>query len=213
MNCSNCQNELLRDARFCPNCGSPALHDAEAHSAGAPESAKSRNPVLPILIAIFLVAVGASGIYFFQQNAQANLEAAAEEEYNSRSLQVDSFFRAAATGCFVLNSIGIDFDQTYLSIDARGEDDSTGANYTDIACVIYAAEIPDGVVSRIDQTTSLQGLLEDSWPVLDGLAEVEANWSYHPSSGLNMSMKITSDYQAPFDFETHYEWVRDSLSD
>lgn len=89
---------------------------------------------------------------------------------------------AAVDACGVDSDPSFDLgDEGYtLSIDGKGEDDSRGADLTDIACVLNALNVSDAVVGRIDNTRALDGTLEGDW---DGFT---ATWSYHPDSGLSM---------------------------
>lgn len=67
-----------------------------------------------------------------------------------------------------------------LSIDGKGEDDASGAEITDIACVLSALDVSDAVISRLDSTRALDGRQEGSW---EGYT---ATWGYHPDSGLDL---------------------------
>ena len=72
-----------------------------------------------------------------------------------------------------------------LSIDGEGEEDS-GADLSDIACVLFELEVSDAVVGRIDNTRALDGTQEGSWD------NFFATWSYHPDSGLSMIIEERS---------------------
>jgi len=67
-----------------------------------------------------------------------------------------------------------------LSIDSKGENDASGADITDIVCVLVALDVSDAVISRLDSTRALDGRQQGSW---DGYA---ATWGYHPNSGLDL---------------------------
>ena len=73
------------------------------------------------------------------------------------------------------------------SIIVDGPSDSTNTNtfYPDLAALLAALDVPSFVVDQIDSTTSLQGLREASW---DG---IEAQWSYHPDNGIDMTLVDT----------------------
>ncbi len=89
---------------------------------------------------------------------------------------------AAVDECGVDSDPSFDLgDEGYtLSIDGKGDEDSLGADLTDIACVLNALDVSDAVIGRIDNTRALDGTLEGDW---DGFT---ATWSYHPDSGLSM---------------------------
>lgn len=71
-----------------------------------------------------------------------------------------------------------------LTIDTKGEKDSTGADFSDAACILKGLHIPDSVVSQMDATTAMQGRQSAAWE------NIEASWSYHPNSGMNLILKI-----------------------
>jgi len=72
-----------------------------------------------------------------------------------------------------------------LVIDVAGEDDfpQLEANYDDALCVLSALEIPDATLNLVQTTRALDGRQQDSW------ADLDATWSYHPDTGLNMTLQ------------------------
>lgn len=215
MHCLTCGAKLETGPRFCPECGFPQMELESQARLDQQEQIKRKGAIGRWLVVgvTFLLVSGAVGVFLFQQRAQeeaqAQLESAAEEAFASYAIEVDDYFGRRATGCVSLfSNEGIEFDAVYLTIDAKGNGDSNGARDEALDCIL-GRTVPAGVLNRISQTTALQGLLEDNWEVLEGKAEVEAKWSYHPANGLNMSMKIVSKYQAAFDFEEHYKLVVD----
>jgi len=169
--------------------------------------------------------------------AQAATEFAAEAEFNRRSIEVDNYFKEAIEVCrnSIINNISLRitsqspqeyletnfiFSSDSLLIEGRGDDDldsrfvyryKKGATVDDISCVLFAIEVPINVIGLLSATTSLQGIVDESWNALDGNAEIFAKWTYHPDPGLNFSIKIKSVYQESFDFETHYKLVQSAL--
>ncbi|GAA2197084.1 hypothetical protein [Sinomonas flava] len=73
-----------------------------------------------------------------------------------------------------------------LTIRSKGKEDP-GANMTDVACVLRALEVPDSVVSKMDSTRALDGRQSGRWKNL------EASWTYHPDSGMNLLLEVTHD--------------------
>ena len=69
-----------------------------------------------------------------------------------------------------------------LIFDTKGKDDGKGHDMTDVACVLRLLLIPQAVVSHIDTTRALDGQQTDEW---EGIS---ARWSYHPDSGLHLTL-------------------------
>jgi hypothetical protein len=69
-----------------------------------------------------------------------------------------------------------------LIIDMMGEEDYVGASYSDVSCVVNDTDLamPDYIVSAIETTRALDGRQSGDW---EGF---EAQWSYHPDSGLDL---------------------------
>jgi hypothetical protein len=131
-----------------------------------------------------------------------------EKAFSSRSEAVSDFFPEIARICGVGTTSGFSVDEKRMSMDGKGAEDVRGASFEDIACALFATDIPDAVVSQIDNTSSLQGVREASWEVLDGDAEIFSKWSYHPDSGLNLSLELDSVYQDDYFKEDHERLVR-----
>lgn len=77
----------------------------------------------------------------------------------------------------------LDDDGKGLFVDGAG-DKSVGLVISDLACVIKNVEVPDSVISRMDNTTALMGQQEATF---DGIT---LRWSYHPNNGLDMSFEM-----------------------
>lgn len=224
-----CGNEEV-DGTFCSNCGkslvhlggkdqatsledeSPRTRDTSpelinASSQGSkPKSRKAALFAIPVVL-----VVGIGGFLVLQQQAQAQLEADAQAMFSARKSAVDSLFRLSATTCGAGNSFGVDYDKKYMTLDTVGEEDWLGADITEVACILYATDIPDTVVTRVDNTSALQGVVSGNWETLEGWATIYADWTYHPNSGLVMSLEIRSVYQETFDFEKHYPLMKSDL--
>jgi hypothetical protein len=73
-----------------------------------------------------------------------------------------------------------------LVIDTLGEEDYDGysqAKYSDAECVLKALEIPDATKNLVETTRALDGRQDAEWKNL------VATWSYHPDTGLNMTLQ------------------------
>lgn len=227
-NCE-CGNEDL-DGAFCSNCGKSLVHLSSNDKTLSDETAKlgeqSTASGLTVLaneaskaksrkaglVAIPVAAIlGIGGFLILQQQAQAQLETDAQTMFNVRKLAVDSLFRRTATNCGAGNSFGVEYDKKYMTLDTAGDDDWLGADTVDVACILYATDIPDTVVARVDNTSALQGVVSGNWETLDGWGTIYADWTYHPDTGLVMGLEIRSVYQETFDFEKHYPLLKADL--
>jgi hypothetical protein len=84
----------------------------------------------------------------------------------------------AATECGLANKFYAelgDENQT-ISIDAQG-DESGGASYAEVQCILQALAVPQSVLSHFEQTTAMDGRQIEEW---DGIT---LSWSYHPDRG------------------------------
>lgn len=74
-----------------------------------------------------------------------------------------------------------------LIIDTAGDDDTPqlDAKYQDALCVLEALDVPDATLNLIQTTRALDGRQDGTW------GDVDATWSYHPDSGLNMTLQTT----------------------
>lgn len=87
----------------------------------------------------------------------------------------------AVEACDIAYTPGITLgdEGTSITFDMRGEDETSGADYVEIACLFAELDIPSAVTSHIDQTTSMDGRQTETW---DNLT---VSWSYHPDRGLD----------------------------
>lgn len=70
-----------------------------------------------------------------------------------------------------------------LTLEADGEADGLGSDtIEDVSCVLDAISAPDYVRQNINSTRALDGQQEDSW------AGVRARWTYHPDTGLQITL-------------------------
>ncbi|MFF1875631.1 hypothetical protein [Kitasatospora herbaricolor] len=66
-----------------------------------------------------------------------------------------------------------------LTVNGQGNDDYSGLQIDDEACILDALKAPSAVVSHVDQTTSMDGRQTETW------GDVTMAWSYHPDRGLD----------------------------
>ncbi|MET4061749.1 hypothetical protein ABIB35_003326 [Arthrobacter sp. UYP6] len=92
---------------------------------------------------------------------------------------------AAAETCSVSDTFGVDMGDNGQSISMSSEgEDSAGAEYADITCVLAELEVPDSVETRIGTTRALDGRQSAEWDTF------AASWGYHPDSGLNIVVEV-----------------------
>lgn len=87
--------------------------------------------------------------------------------------------RDAVEECGPATGISFDEEGGSISFDVKGEDEASGASIGDVACLLKQFEVPDRIVSHMDQTTSLDGRQTETW------GQYEVQWSYHPSRGMD----------------------------
>lgn len=93
----------------------------------------------------------------------------------------------AAETCNVTETAGIEIGDNGQSISMSSEgEESAGADYSDIDCVLAELKVPDSVDTRIGTTRALDGRQSADWD------EFAASWGYHPDSGLNIVIEITN---------------------
>ncbi len=92
-----------------------------------------------------------------------------------------SLLTDAVDTCGLASTAGIDLGDEGRSItfDMKGEEDLTGADITDLACLFAALDMPSSISSHIDQTTSMDGRQSETWDA------ITVSWSYHPDRGLD----------------------------
>lgn len=103
----------------------------------------------------------------------------------SPSIPAKTPIQAAAVDCLVAEANVGDAGKS-ISFDTEGNDDPATGNdeMEDVACVLNALNVPDYVVTHIDDTRALDGMQEDTW---DGYT---ARWTYHPDDGMNLTVYV-----------------------
>ena len=201
--CTNCGNRLGPDSRFCSGCGQPVSTLAQSGPSSAPAAPVVSNPVsvppgpgmppphppqptIPIVIStpprrsqtglVVGLSVGAGVIVlailaFFLIGGSDTRLIDAHEECKS----VDELW--------TILYATVDEDGSSLYMDGDG-DESLGVNVDYQVCVLQALDVPDSVVNRMSNTTSLMGVQTGSW---DG---IYASWTYHPNNGLDILLEL-----------------------
>ena len=91
------------------------------------------------------------------------------------SIAMGSPMTDAATTCEIKDDPWITVGDEGRSISMQSEGEETvGADFEDLACVLLELDTPDSVISRIDSTRALDGRQTGTW---DGFS---ASWGYHP---------------------------------
>jgi hypothetical protein len=88
---------------------------------------------------------------------------------------LDVNIRQAAQGCGLeepeSNSI------TFTQVDPESE------RIYDVACVLYALDVPESTVAKIENTRMIDGMQSDEW---NG---IRATWTYGPENGLTLILE------------------------
>ena len=103
---------------------------------------------------------------------------------STTTVSADNVIEVAARACDARTSLRDDGDTIVL--DTEGEEEHGGDPYPKVACVLAELDMPDRVMEAIDNTRAMDGQLEDSWD------ELRARWSYHPDTGLNLTIWIAT---------------------
>lgn len=131
-------------------------------------------------VAATLLTVGITGAA-----AERDEAAAADQVARDAEAAIDRSLTDAVDTCGAQDEDGISIgdEGQSLTMDGKGNE-SDGASIVVIACVLTEIDVLDSVISRIDNTRSLDGRLEGAWE------NYEASWSYHPDSGMNFVVEI-----------------------
>lgn len=73
-------------------------------------------------------------------------------------------------------------DGESLLMDGEGEE-TWGAPSSDIWCVLDELNVPESTVSKMENTSSMMGVVSDEW---DGIS---AEWTYHPDDGFDLVLE------------------------
>lgn len=136
----------------------------------------------------------ASALEIAQEENQKATEKAVEEavfQATSTTTTVkvaDRRLSLAYTSCDLLGVKGASHsvDSQSLYLDGTGDEDylNTDVTFDDISCVISVLDVPQPIITRINNTNSQMGLVEDSF------AGIYISWTYHPDNGLDLYFKL-----------------------
>lgn len=152
----------------------------------APVDSSRRNLVVVAVVVglVLLAAIAATGIFMARQAAE---EQAAQDAAAAQKAAQEAVLSDAVATCDLQSAVGVDIGDggRTVSFDTRGNDDSSGASIEQVACVLFAVDTPDAVISRIDATRALDGTQTANW------GSISASWGYHPDSGMTLVLTTT----------------------
>lgn len=65
-----------------------------------------------------------------------------------------------------------------ITLDTEGDEDASGDDFLAVFCITVELDMPDSMLSRIDNTRALDGFQSGEWD------NYTASWNYHPDNGL-----------------------------
>lgn len=149
--------------------------------------ASSRRSLIIVAVVVGLVllaAIAATGIFMARQAAE---EQAIKDAAVAQKAAQEAVLRDAASECGLVAADGVDIGDggRTISFDTRGAEDSSGASFEDVACILVAVDTPDAVISRIDATRALDGTQTANW------GSISASWGFHPDRGMQLVLTTT----------------------
>ena len=104
------------------------------------------------------------------------------------SIAAGSPMTDAATTCEIEANpwITVGDEGRSISMQSEGEE-STGAGFDDLACVLIELDTPDSVFNRIDSTRALDGRQTGTWE------DYSASWGFHPDNGLDIVIEMPAE--------------------
>ena len=147
----------------------PPVEAPETHAAAASNSSKTVFIVAAVVGALVLVGIAA---FVLRPRGDSG----------APLLGKDARIQDAYSSCNLGSKTGANLGDggATLTLDGKGEEDSTGLALTDLVCPLVALKTPDSVISNMDSTRALDGTQTATW---DG---IKATWRYHPDSGMEV---------------------------
>lgn len=107
---------------------------------------------------------------------------------SSSSTTAEETLGGAVESCGADNSrhIRLIDDSSGVTMSGQGEE-SAGADMFTMFCIFDALEMPERTINKVEMTRALDGQISDTW------GEFKGTWSYHPDSGLNMTIEVIND--------------------
>lgn len=133
-----------------------------------------RNPLLLPLILVSALALVVSALYLTIFIDTSTPETTLADAVQSCEIEEDSSY------------ISVEDEGTSLIMTSQGNE-SPGASFYDIDCVLQALDVPSSIMNRFETTRALDGTQTGTWD------EFEATWNYHPDDGLNITITLVED--------------------
>lgn len=128
-----------------------------------------------VMVAIFTVITIVSQSHKSASRTQATVEQALTVAVNGCA---DGPAGSRSSGA---TPVVLDSGRT-VTMDGQGRDEASGMTRDMQMCVLYGLKAPGYVISHISDTRALDGMQTDAW------GEYQARWTYHPDSGLNLTV-------------------------
>ncbi|SDC39294.1 hypothetical protein SAMN05216410_1786 [Sanguibacter gelidistatuariae] len=155
-----------------PNADSAPVSTIPDASVPMPLAAPTQRPawLLPVVTGVVGAVFGAAGMFVIT-SLQDSSSARADE-----AVLLD-----AVTACDLTDTSGITLADKNLTLtfDHKGDEDSSGVEFSAIACLLDELDTPSAVTSHMDQTTSQDGRQTETWD------NITVSWSYHPDRGMD----------------------------
>ena len=90
-------------------------------------------------------------------------------------------FQKAVAKCNSPSGVSVLDNGTTLSVDMMGTEDYTGAQLTDVDCIVSAVNTPSYIVENIYNITAISGRRSDEW---NGIT---VTYSYSEANGLALT--------------------------
>lgn len=100
-------------------------------------------------------------------------------------------FEDALATCGHPSGVNVADDGSTITIDMMGEQEYTGADYTDVECIVDAVGTPAYIKDSMWSTNALAGRQSDTFETENG-GTVSVSWSYHPDNGLDAVFHYTT---------------------
>jgi hypothetical protein len=150
-----------------------------------------------VVIGVAVALLAGVGFWSYQEFSYQQKVELLEAEHLDRGAELRNIANKAVEICSSSEN-GFAPSSEGLIINSVGNDNSRGAPYAEMVCVLEELDAPTGTMERVGATTSLQGLIESDWSAESGDLDVSAEWSYHPDPGMTMTLDFSSPYFEDF---------------
>ncbi|MEH0934255.1 hypothetical protein [Micromonospora psammae] len=129
--------------------------------------------------------VGGAGVAALLVVGISVLALTGDKEPQAASAPTKTSFAIAKERCGSAATIGAQLGDADKTLTLRGEgNESGGLSYPTLECYWSALDMPDSVKAEVGATRALDGRQSGDW------ADIQASWSYHPDSGLQMVLAL-----------------------